>query len=37
MVETKMKYSKVIVAVFVTDGYPDSYWEDQGYNWFSGQ
>ena len=36
MVETKLKNSKVIVAIFVTDDYPDSYWEDHGYNWFSG-
>jgi hypothetical protein len=36
MVETKLKNSKVIVGIFVTDDYPDSYWEDQGYNWFSG-
>jgi DMSO/TMAO reductase YedYZ molybdopterin-dependent catalytic subunit len=36
MVETKLKNSKVIVATFVTDDYSGSYWEDQGYNWFSG-
>jgi DMSO/TMAO reductase YedYZ molybdopterin-dependent catalytic subunit len=35
MVETKLKNSKVIVAVFVTDDYPDSYWGDQSYSWFS--
>ena len=29
MVETKLKKSKVIVAIFVTDDYPDGYWEDQ--------
>jgi hypothetical protein len=36
MGETKLKYSKVIVAIFVTDDDPDSYWEDRGYNWFGG-
>jgi DMSO/TMAO reductase YedYZ molybdopterin-dependent catalytic subunit len=27
---------KHIVAMFVTNDYPGGYWEDQGYNWFSG-
>jgi len=36
MVETNLKNSKVIVAIFVTDDYPDSYWEDRVYNWFGG-
>ena len=36
MVETKLKSSKVMVAIFVTDDYPESYREGQGYNWFSG-
>jgi hypothetical protein len=36
MVETKLKNSKVNVAIFVTDDYPESYREGQGYNWFSG-
>jgi DMSO/TMAO reductase YedYZ molybdopterin-dependent catalytic subunit len=25
-----------IRAVSVTNTYPGGYWEDQGYNWFSG-
>ena len=25
-----------IGAIFVTNSYPGGYWEDQGYNWFSG-
>ena len=36
MVETELKNSKVIVAIFGTDDYPGSYWEDRGYNWFGG-
>jgi len=30
------KNPKHIVAIFVTNQYPGGYWEDQGYNWFSG-
>ncbi|MDH5534079.1 MAG: molybdopterin-dependent oxidoreductase [Betaproteobacteria bacterium] len=30
------KNPKHIVAIFVTNKYPGGYWEDQGYNWFSG-
>jgi DMSO/TMAO reductase YedYZ molybdopterin-dependent catalytic subunit len=30
------KNPKHIVALFVTNTYPGGYWEDQGYNWFSG-
>ena len=30
------KNPKHIVGVFVTNVYPGGYWEDQGYNWFSG-
>ena len=30
------KNPKHIMAVFVTNDYPGGYWEDQGYNWFSG-
>jgi DMSO/TMAO reductase YedYZ molybdopterin-dependent catalytic subunit len=30
------KNHKHIVALFVTNEYPSGYWEDQGYNWFSG-
>ncbi|HEX7052392.1 MAG TPA: molybdopterin-dependent oxidoreductase [Burkholderiales bacterium] len=30
------KNPKLITALFVTDQYPGGYWEDQGYNWFSG-
>ncbi|VTU28664.1 molybdopterin-dependent oxidoreductase [Variovorax sp. PBL-E5] len=37
-VPTKLgfKNPKHIAAVFVTNEYPGGYWEDQGYNWFSG-
>ena len=30
------KNPKHIKAIFVTNVYPGGYWEDQGYNWFSG-
>jgi DMSO/TMAO reductase YedYZ molybdopterin-dependent catalytic subunit len=30
------KNPKHIVAMFLTNEYPGGYWEDQGYNWFSG-
>lgn len=30
------KNPKHIGALFVTNTYPGGYWEDQGYNWFSG-
>lgn len=30
------KNPKHIAAIFVTNRYPGGYWEDQGYNWFSG-
>ena len=30
------KNPKHIRAIFVTNMYPGGYWEDQGYNWFSG-
>jgi DMSO/TMAO reductase YedYZ molybdopterin-dependent catalytic subunit len=30
------KNPKYIAALFVTNTYPGGYWEDQGYNWFSG-
>ncbi|NPD68787.1 molybdopterin-dependent oxidoreductase [Lichenicola cladoniae] len=30
------KNPKYIGAMFVTNTYPGGYWEDQGYNWFSG-
>ena len=30
------KNPKHIKAIFVTNMYPGGYWEDQGYNWFSG-
>ena len=26
----------LIAAIFVTNDNPGGYWEDQGYNWFSG-
>jgi DMSO/TMAO reductase YedYZ molybdopterin-dependent catalytic subunit len=37
-VPTKLgfKNPKHIAAIFVTNDYPGGYWEDQGYNWFSG-
>ena len=24
------------MAMYVTNDYPGGFWEDQGYNWFSG-
>jgi DMSO/TMAO reductase YedYZ molybdopterin-dependent catalytic subunit len=30
------KNPKYITEIFVTNDYPGGYWEDQGYNWFSG-
>ena len=30
------KNPKHIAAIFVTNEYPGGYWEDQGYNWYSG-
>lgn len=37
-VPTKLgfKNPKHITAIFVTNDYPGGWWEDQGYNWFSG-
>ena len=37
-VPTKLgfKNPKHIGALFVTNDYPGGYWEDQGYNWYSG-
>ncbi|MBS1039096.1 molybdopterin-dependent oxidoreductase [Gluconobacter wancherniae] len=37
-VPTKLgfKNPKYIQALYVTNTYPGGYWEDQGYNWFSG-
>ena len=37
-VPTKLgfKNPKYIAALWVTNTYPGGYWEDQGYNWFSG-
>ncbi len=37
-VPTKLgfKNPKYIAAMFVTNDYPGGFWEDQGYNWFSG-
>jgi len=37
-VPTKLgfKNPKYITAMFVTNDYPGGFWEDQGYNWFSG-
>jgi DMSO/TMAO reductase YedYZ molybdopterin-dependent catalytic subunit len=30
------KNPKLVAAIFVTNDYPGGYWEDQGYNWYSG-
>jgi DMSO/TMAO reductase YedYZ molybdopterin-dependent catalytic subunit len=30
------KNPKLVTAMFVTNEYPGGYWEDKGYNWFSG-
>ncbi len=30
------KNPKHVAAIFVTNEYPGGYWEDKGYNWFSG-
>lgn len=30
------KNAKFITGLFVSNRYPGGYWEDQGYNWFSG-
>ncbi|MDB5369128.1 MAG: Sulfite oxidase-like protein [Roseomonas sp.] len=37
-VPTKLgfKNPKHIAAIFVTNDDPGGFWEDQGYNWFSG-
>ena len=37
-VPTKLgfKNPKHVMEMFVTNDYPGGYWEDQGYNWFSG-
>ena len=37
-VPTKLgfKNPKHIMSLYVTNTYPGGYWEDQGYNWFSG-
>ena len=37
-IPTKLGFTnpKHIMAMFVTNEYPGGYWEDQGYNWFSG-
>ena len=37
-VPTKLgfKNPKLIAAIFVTNEYPGGYWEDKGYNWYSG-
>jgi DMSO/TMAO reductase YedYZ molybdopterin-dependent catalytic subunit len=37
-VPTKLgfKNPKFVTSIFVTNDYPGGYWEDQGYNWFSG-
>jgi hypothetical protein len=37
-IPTKLGFesAKSIAAASVTNTYPGGYWEDQGYNWFSG-
>jgi len=30
------KNPKHVIGITVLDRYPGGYWEDQGYNWFSG-
>jgi DMSO/TMAO reductase YedYZ molybdopterin-dependent catalytic subunit len=30
------KNPKLVTALFVTNEYPGGYWEDKGYNWYSG-
>ncbi|WP_457795677.1 molybdopterin-dependent oxidoreductase [Methylocystis sp. S23] len=37
-VPTKLgfKNPKFVAEIFVTNDYPGGYWEDKGYNWFSG-
>jgi DMSO/TMAO reductase YedYZ molybdopterin-dependent catalytic subunit len=30
------KNPKLVAAMFVTNEYPGGYWEDKGYNWYSG-
>jgi len=30
------KNPKLIAEIYVTNDNPGGYWEDQGYNWFSG-
>ena len=30
------KNPKLVAALFVTNEYPGGYWEDKGYNWYSG-
>jgi DMSO/TMAO reductase YedYZ molybdopterin-dependent catalytic subunit len=30
------KNPKLVTAMFVTNEYPGGYWEDKGYNWYSG-
>ncbi len=30
------KNPKHIMTLFVSNTFPGGYWEDQGYNWFSG-
>ncbi|MCX7898530.1 MAG: molybdopterin-dependent oxidoreductase [Methylocystis sp.] len=35
-VKLGFKNPKFITEIFVTNDYPGGYWEDKGYNWFSG-
>jgi DMSO/TMAO reductase YedYZ molybdopterin-dependent catalytic subunit len=33
---TKLGQNQAIASIFVSNEYPGGYWEDKGYNWFSG-
>ena len=36
-VPTKLGFKNPkLIAIYVTNDFPGGYWEDQGYNWFSG-
>ena len=34
--QARVQEPEIRAALFVTNDYPGGYWEDQGYNWFSG-
>jgi DMSO/TMAO reductase YedYZ molybdopterin-dependent catalytic subunit len=35
-VKLGFKSAKNLQSIAVTNAYPGGYWENQGYNWFSG-